>query len=184
MTLTVKSIKTTIIGKPVNGKNDEIAKQIETMISDKGWDVQNGPGPDILSAGIEIKSRHLNATSNQTIGSMTTASIINTPYRQSPIYKKIQKQIRVYHNGETVLKASLYDFSDEYVQSKIEEAYESARQKIASGWEKDWVPGTSWGSFEKVKGRDSHAFRLPPHAYKKLEGMSKDTFNKIFEQLS
>ena len=94
----------------------------------------------------------------------------------------LRQQIRVYHNGYAIDRATFYDFSDPYMQHLLKEAYESGRTKLKNGWYKSWVPGTSWGSFEKDLYRDNlFAFRLPPQAYRKLEAMSKDTFFELFD---
>jgi len=181
MTLKVKDIKTNIVGKPLHSKdNSKIGREIEKMLNDEGWNVQTGAGPDILYAGIEIKSRNVNATSNQTVCRMTLNDIITTPYQLSPVYAKIQKQIRVYHDGKTVLRVTLYDFSDKLIQTFIEQSYESARAKLQNGFENAWVTGGKWGNFEKDTGKNTYQFRLTPYAYKKLERMSKDTFNTFF----
>lgn len=180
MTLRIKDIKTSIVGKPVSGDNDDIGFQIEDYIQQEGWMVQGGPGPDILNAGVEIKGRHIDATSNQTIGRMTRNNIIATEYDHSPIKDKVQRQIRVYHNGETILRATFYDFSDDYIQSLLRDAYEQSRIKLANGWTKSWVPGNKWGNFEQDGQKNTYGFRLSNSAYNKLEKMSKDTFIDFF----
>ena len=179
----IKSIKTSIIGKPVYGHNDgDIGRLIEKYLKEEGWPVQSGAGPDILMYGVEIKSRRIDAQSNQTVGRMNIDHIIVCDYEDSPIKEKIQYQIRVYHDGEKIVDVQYYDFTDSYIQDQLKEAYEVARDKLIRGWDKSWVPGTSWGGFEEDKNQHgSYQFRITPSSYKKLENMAKDNFNNIFE---
>lgn len=181
----IKSIKTSIEGKPVYGHSDgDIGRLIEKYLKDEGWPVQSGAGPDILIYGIEIKSRRIDATSNQTVGRMAIDDIITTDYDNSPIKAKIQYQIRVYHDGEKIVDVQYYDFTDPFIQDNLKEAYEVARDKLVRGWDKSWVPGTSWGAFEEDGNQPgSYQFRINRKSYEKIENMTKDTFNNIFEVL-
>ena len=182
MKVRVKDIKTAIVGRRVSGSNSDIGYQIEKLIQSDGWQIQPGAGPDILDFGIEIKGRHVDATSNQTICKMSRADIIATPYHLSPVKNKIQQQIRVYHNSNTILRATFYDFSDPYIQQLLGAAYEACRKKLQEGWCEKWVPGNYWGNFEKdLCNENFYAYRITPNAYKKLEAMSKDTFFELFD---
>jgi len=179
----IKSIKTSIEGKPVYGNNDgDIGRLIEKYLKEEGWPVQSGAGPDILIYGIEIKSRRIDATSNQTVGRMDIDDIITTDYDNSPIKAKIQYQIRVYHDGEKIVDVQYYDFTDPFIQDNLKEAYETARDKLVKGWDKSWVPGTTWGAFEEDKNQPgSYQFRINRASYGKIENMTKDAFYNIFE---
>jgi hypothetical protein len=75
----------------------------------------------------------------------------------------------------------VYDFSAPYIQEKIEQCYEAARQKIIQGDERDYIPGGHYGFFERQAGGPrSYQFRFTDGAMKKLEAMSRSTFHKLF----
>lgn len=181
----IVDIHTCIVGKPVTGDNDQIGFQVENYLRAEGWPVQSGAGPDIKVWGIEIKTRNIFATSMQTVGRITEQALKITPYDQSSIKQKIQRQIRVYHNGLNILDAKFYDFSPEYIQENIREAYEIGRQKVIEGCNSDWIPGkkNSWANFEADKHATSrqYQFRISENCYKKLEAMSRLTFDNLFE---
>ena len=181
----ILDIKTSIVGKKVTGDNDEIGFQVEQMLKQEGWPVQSGTGPDIQLWGIEIKTRNIFATSMQTVGRITEKALKITPYDRSSIKQKIQRQIRVYHNGLYIVDAQYYDFSQEYIQENLREAYEIGIQKVIEGCNTDWIPGkkNSWANFEADKHATSkqYQFRISEKCYKKLEAMSRLTFDNLFK---
>jgi hypothetical protein len=159
-------------------------RELENILSDAGIKINKGQGPDIVDWGIEVKSRKKSATSPQTITSMSPTDIINTPYKDSNVFKKFQQQLRVKTNDDNVIvDAELYDFDKPQIQELIEEAYEHARKIITDNPAVGYTPYVGhWGYFEQTKENSgSYDFRVSDTMMKKLEAMTKSTFNQHFE---
>lgn len=182
----VNKLKTSLKGRKVaSNKNGTAGRQVEYILEQDGFVVNRGKGCDLElapTANVEIKTRDLSATSPQSVGAMRLADIKATPYKSSLIYEKIQQQYRVKTKDRIVVADEVYDFSGWSVQSLIEEAYEEARKQIIAGNSSDYIYGTKWGYFERTnKKSQSWQFRLSDGAMKKLEQLSKSTFDNLFE---
>lgn len=171
----------TLLGQTVDSwtKDNTAARQIENMLINDGYNFNLGKGVDLPDDGIEVKSRLKESTSSHTVGNMTDYDIIVTPYRQSSIFPKLQKQMRVEHTCNHIVKVEYYDFSQPFIQDLLEEAYEAARASIAAGYTPH-APGTRFGYFE-YHASNSYKFRITDAGMKDLEKMSKSTFNTLFE---
>ena len=106
-----------------------------------------------------------------------------TPYPKSPIYDKVQQQLRVKTQDQVIVSADMYDFSNPYIQQKIEESYEAARAKIIAGDDSNYISGGPFGYFERTNPKTSRSydFRLTNGAMQKLENMATSTFKDLFE---
>ena len=178
----VISLKAKLIGEAVPPKTYGAAgRDIENQLREQGFPISNNAGADLPTVGVEVKSRDVDATSAQSVGSMLPEDIISTPYSKSVICEKLQQQYRVKHKDQIIVSAEVYDFSPSYIQDRIERSYEAARQKIIAGDCSDYVYGGPYGYFERtVKGSRSYQFRVADGAVKKLESMASSTFNKFF----
>lgn len=168
---------------PTN-ENGHAGRAVETILENMGYPINRGAGPDILDYDLEIKTRKESATSAQSITSMTPTDIVNTPYYDSPVYRKFRQQYRIKTNdNDVIISAKVYDFDQPQIQDLIEEAYEHARNIIKQDPTITYTPYSGhWGYFEKTK-KDSESldFRLTNDQMKKLEAMAESTFNKVFE---
>lgn len=162
----------------LNGNN---GRYFEKLLANNGHFISNGKGVDMPDQNVEIKTRKSNSTSYHTVGSITLEDIINLPYNQTHLFKKLQSQYRVKYNDEflVVTDASIYDFSDLVIQDKIEKAYEICRKKVIAGNISDWISGSPFGNLEK-QNANSWKFRISSNGMKILENMAKSTFNKHF----
>jgi gamma-glutamylcyclotransferase (GGCT)/AIG2-like uncharacterized protein YtfP len=98
------------------------------------------------------------------------------------VFEKMQQQYRVKTKDQLIISGEVYDFSPEYIQDLIEEAYEAARKKLINGNDDPYIYGTAWGYLEQtVKGSRSYEFRISNNAMKKLENTSKSTYKTLFE---
>lgn len=178
----VISLKAKLVGEAVPPKTHGAAgRDIEHQLRAQGFPISNQPGADMPSIGVEVKSRDIDSTSAQSVGTMLPEDIIKKSYRESVIYEKLQQQYRVKTKDQKIISAEVYDFSSPYIQEKIEESYEAARQKIIAGDYGDYIYGGPYGYFERtVKGSRSYQFRVSDGAVKKIEAMSSSTFNKHF----
>jgi len=180
----VISLKTNLVGQTVPTKFAGMAgRDIEKKLIAQGFKVdQRSAGVDIKNLGIEVKSRDVNSISPQSVGSMTPEDICATPYAQSTIYAKLQQQLRVKTKEQTIVSADVYDFSSPAIQQRIEESYELARQKIINGDDSSYIAGGAYGYFERTgAGSRSYEFRLRDVSMKKIETISKSTFDKFFK---
>lgn len=159
----------------------------EDLLEKLGINIDRRGTYDIPFFNLEVKTRDLNATSPQTVGSMTAKNIIKTPYSKSVVYKKFQHQLRIKTKYDVIVSAEIYDFSPWQIQQLIEEAYEAGRKKMiqlsTEGWAiPDWVTGTKWGNFERVnKNSNSWHFRINHDRMEELENMATSMFNNFFE---
>jgi len=178
----VVRLKANMVGKSVpSNMNGAAGRYVEKELGKQGYLMSNAPGPDIPEIETEVKTRDLDAVSAHTVGRMTPEDIITTPYRESVVYTKLQRQYRVKTKDRVIVSDRVYDFSAPYIQEKIEQCYEAARQKIIQGDERDYIPGGHYGFFERQAGGPrSYQFRFTDGAMKKLEAMSRSTFHKLF----
>lgn len=162
---------------------------IQEQLEDRGYKINTGVGPDLLEYGVEVKSRKIESSSPHTVGSMRIEDIIITPYDQSTIKDKFQTQYRVKYSdeGQVVTEESIYDLSNDYIQNRVREAYETGRKKISqneiNGYHPPYVKGTEWGNFEITDSCGSYRFRIPDHSMRKIEKISKNSelFGNLFE---
>ncbi len=174
-------LKTTLVGTTVPNKTDGHAgRYIETLLEDAGIPIDRTAIMD--NPYFELKSRDLDSTSPQTVGSMTLESIKTTTWEDSTIREKIQLQYRVKTRDNVIVESEMYDFSGWSAQSVLKEAYEMARQDIINGNCNDYIYGSEYGYFEKTnKESNSWCFRINNRAFKKLEAMAKSTMDELFE---
>lgn len=180
----IKQVKH-LVGKSVPPKtNGSAGREVEEIMVAHGWPMdRNGQGIDVPTYGFEVKSRDLDSTSAQSIGKMLPENIKITPYAKSPIYDKVQQQLRVKTQDQVIISADMYDFSHPYIQQKIEESYEAARANIIAGDNSNYISGGPYGYFERTNPNTSRSydFRLTNGAMQKLENMSTSTFKDLFE---
>ena len=157
----------------------------EDILEEAGIKINRGFGPDMLDWGIEVKTRKKSATSAQTITAMYVDDIINTPYKESNVYKKFQQQLRIKTNDDDIIvEADLYDFDQPQIQELIESAYENGRQILSKNKNLGYTPYSGfWGYFEQTKkDRDGlYDFRISDPDMLSLEMMAKSTFKNHFE---
>ena len=114
----VKTLKkANLVGIEVPGNIGGYAgRYVEEILEQRGYRIDQGQGCDMPSLNIEVKTRDLDATSPQTIGTMSVIDIIETDYEDSPICEKIQQQYRIKTRNGVIVENKIYDFSDPYIQ--------------------------------------------------------------------
>ena len=173
-------LKISLVGEIVPNKwEGHAGRYIETLLQRAGIPIDRIATMD--NPHFELKSRDLDSTSPQTVGSMTLASIKTTTWEDSTVCEKIQMQYRVKTRANVIVESEMYDFSGWAAQSVLKEAYEAARQDIINGNCNDYIYGGEYGYFEKTnKESNSRCFRINDGAFKKLEAMAKSTMNELF----
>ena len=161
----------------------DAGRACEFLLEDIGFIINRGAGCDIPELGWEVKCRKGTATSAQTVTTMRPENIIATPYKLSPVYEKIKKQLRFTTNDEDIIiSIDLCNFDQPQIQDLIESAYEHARSLIKANPEISYTPYEGfWGYFEKTKkDRPELDFRLADGDMEKLVDMTHSTFKNIF----
>ena len=175
--------------KVTDGSNGRL---LENGLRDQGFPVDphatvDLPGVNKSSPGIEVKSRSKTTSSMHTIGTMTHAAIIDTPWNETTFKQKLQQQYRVTistnpFTGEIDADGTMVDFTDPEIQKLFEEAYENCRsQLIAQGdiIPKQTITGGQFGALEHKNGK-SYAMRIPDSGMKKVIKHATSTYNKLF----
>jgi len=176
---------------PMTQKHGNVGRCIESMLEAFGNRVSRNRGVDLPVDGIEVKTRNESAVSPQTIGSMSHQSIVDTPWHQSSIKEKIQKQYRIKYkesldhlNESIVTSEQVYDFSCPEIQDKLEEAYEFGRNHLSQfrpGNGPNCTPTSGqWGYFEQ-QADGQYQFRVADKTMKKMESIASSHLNGIFE---
>lgn len=164
--------------------NGDAGRAAEDLVESMGIPINRGSGCDIPAVGWEIKTRKHTATSAQTVTAMMPEAIVSTPYRFSPVYEKIKKQLRfTTDDKDVIVSIDLCDFDQPQIQDLIEFAYEEARKKISANLDIGYTPYEGlWGYFERTKkDRREYDFRLSDSDMDKLVGMTKSTFSALIE---
>lgn len=184
----VKQLKGNFVGKvlPTN-HGGYSGRAFEKMLESEGIPVNQGNTADVHvneDTKIEVKTRNLNASSPVTTGSMTVTTIINTNWEDSTVCEKLQQQMRVKTiNGVIQPGANdIYDLSGWHIQDLFKEGYETIQTKLINGDRSSTIYGNPWIYAEKNRNsNNSYIFRHSDGAFKKIEAMSRSTFNDLFE---
>jgi hypothetical protein len=175
-----------------------IGKLVEDIMENLGYDINRGKGADLLAIGVEVKTRGLEATSAQSISSMTVHDILVTAYKDSIIFEKFQQQFRVHHikklDGSTVIvSAKMYNFAFPKIQDAVMAAYEAGRAVMAdqikncNGQCDDYIRGVlpnglpACGYWERKEDTNSFDFRFPTVVMEQFEEIAINSSNKLFD---
>ena len=159
-------------------------REVENIIESMGISVNRRFGIDCPEIDIEIKTRKLSATSPQTMASMLPDYIINNSYKNSILYQKMKRQLRIYTNDlDVIVKAEIFNFDIPEIQDLLEEAYEHGRKIITRRPNIGYTPYEGFfGYFEQTKSNtNAYDFRVTNNIIKTLEQMTKSNFKHIFE---
>jgi hypothetical protein len=181
----VTKLKIPLVGEEVPKQaNGNVGRLIEFKLKQAGYNVNSRQGLDLPDENLEIKSRKEESTSAHTIGEMLIENIISTPWDQTLLKEKCQRQYRVsYSDDYSVIKeAEIYDFTTEYLQDKFREAYEEGRKLISKGKRSGYIRGSRWGYFEMHR-ENSYQFRIPHSAMKDVITASTNNFDSLFESV-
>ncbi len=82
--------------------------------------------------GIEIKTKNEDTNTDWSIGSMTAEVIVDTPYKDSPIYQKLQALLLITTNDnfQIISDVGLYYMDFDEIQLLIQDTYEDARSQL------------------------------------------------------
>lgn len=165
--------------------------QVQEHLEDRGWELNHGEGPDLISSGIEVKTRKKSSKSAHTIGSMTIENIVKSSYPDTNIFNKFQKQFRVvYDDYGQILNEKLFDFTDPIIQEEMSKSWELNKIELQEYLNKKTNQLPKYVKhkdatfiWEKKPASRSYAARLADGVQKKFESISSSNKarNQIFE---
>ncbi len=185
-----KTFKNTLVGIEIPcTKTDintgKVGTTIEDLIEDTGIKVNRYDGIDLIDYGVEVKSRCSYANTFITVATMHRDYIINTPYKDSIVFKKLQ-QVRIvdYDFDEIAKKAiitddKVYDWSDAALQHFFEENYEKGRSALIKGRK----PRRRWEL--KTGTKNSFIFKIYATDWEKMKARINCSleFNNMFTKV-
>lgn len=182
--LKIKSVKTSLIGKQMPRDDAARGVYIHNHFEYEGWPYNPNRGADIRDYNTEIKSRRSNAVSPMTIGTVQFQELVSVPYEQSLVAEKMQYQLRVTVDSDSVVTAvDVLDFTPEYIQDMIKQGYDRVKyhaQQLMRNSRPRTIPGNKYCYAERVGESESYRMRLSPAGMRNLIQASKSTFNSIF----
>jgi hypothetical protein len=157
-------------------------RDFEKELANRGNPVDPGQCADYPEIELEVKTKSTESKSANVIGTMSRTDIINTAYSDSSICKKMQQQLRVETEDGVIVEEDIFDFSPDFIQDLIKEAYEIGQILLNVKSPPNYINCTRYGYFEKRRHtEDSYMYRINVGAMKELEQMAKSTFNNIFD---
>jgi hypothetical protein len=182
--LKLKSVKTGLLGRQMPRDDAARGVFIHNYFESEGWPLNRGPGADFVEYAVELTSRRINATSGHTIGSMNFYDLSTVPFKDSLIAKKLQYQILVSVDADSVVTAvDVYDFSPEFIQDMVKTGYEEIQNKARKLNVVCQLPYTIYGTqycyAELIKDTESYKIRLSKKAMTNIINASRSTFRDL-----
>jgi hypothetical protein len=170
-------------------KNGNVGILVEDTMEDLNYGLSRSNGVDIPGLKTEIKTKGSESKSAYAMGSLHIDTIKSYDYDNSPIKEKCQTIFKVTHSQtfRKITDARVLDFSKEFIQDKFRDAFNTARDKMLTGDESNYIKGhdDAWGYFERKKknGKSTNnwAFRIPVDKMNNIEGMAKSNIDSLFE---
>jgi hypothetical protein len=172
---------------PMEQYNGNIGRWVEDKLEENGYSVNRKKGIDLLSLGLEVKTRKIDSTSGHTVGAMLPQDIISTEWEDSNIRDKIQKQYRVKYNlceftgDNLVTSARVYDFTCDEIQNNLKKSWNYCRKVLSQGNTPDYIRGNGHWGYLELQSNGYYQFRIPPHIMKKLETIATVKRTNLFE---
>jgi len=180
-------IKKSLVGVALpNTKSGEAGRAFEDKIEEMGININRGRGVDCKEFDWEFKTRHENAVSSQTVGTMLPENIVaHDNWYDTPIAKKIKKQLRAtLDENSIIIDVDLIDFDQPHIQDLFEQAYNHARNQIIQNPKKTYTScnGGYYGYFENTAPSRTRSldWRISDSNMDKLKKMATSTFQHIF----
>jgi len=179
----VVKLKIPLVGTSVPKQhNGNVGRFVESKLEQVGHNVNKGKGIDLPEEELEVKSRKKKSKSAHSIGSITIDEIKSTAWDNTNLKQKCQRQFRIsYDDVKSVIsEAKIYDLTDNYIQEKLKEGYESGRKMIIEGNRNDYIRSSKWTCFQRQTD-NSYQFRIPDSAMKSILEISNNNFRNLFQ---
>jgi hypothetical protein len=180
----IKTVTAGLVGTKVSKDHAVRGTEIHEIIAKSNPSMNHGKGADFPKFDAELKTKDSSSRSAYGIASMSIDDIKNIDYNSSVVKEKLQQQIHVSVNNGTISGIAVYDFRPQWIQDKIEEAYENARALINHGNCENYIYGSKYGYFEKRHNRKTqYQFRITVGAMDNIKKMSTSQVNNttLFE---
>lgn len=190
--LKIKSLKVDLtkvpFKNPLKVNDGTNGKILEQAMKKQGFPIDSNGTVDLPTIDIEIKTRSAHTNCHHTMGTMTYDDILITPWNQTPLKQKLQKQYRVTIWDENTAAGKVVDLSHPEIQKHIEEAYEICRAELKSQgkiYRGQTISGGQYGVLEHKPGKNgtgkSFALRIPNSGMKKILGTANMLGTGLFE---
>jgi hypothetical protein len=135
----------------------------------------------------EIKTHDIYSGSSWTVGSITTEHMIQSKWKDTTIFKKVQVQEQVHINTvfNQVQQSFKVDMRDIEIQAKFKEDYKYIRKEIKNNSiSKDIKGPNGYLIGDRYGHENSVRIRIPNSAMKKIISISKTKTqrNKLFKE--
>jgi hypothetical protein len=178
-------LSTVTLNNPKETTDGSNGQLIENALEDMGFPVDRSATTDL--PGMEIKSKSLYSSADWSIGRMTYAAIVNTPWADSTVKEKMQKhyQVTIAENPSdasgVVTNAKVVDFTNSGIQKKLEEAYEDCRRQLVENDSGNHFTVKSTIAYFEHKIGNSYQFRIRNSSMKKLVSLANAASNPLFD---
>jgi len=177
---------------PMKPEYGNIGRHMEDEFGRFGHNVNTGKGVDFLEYLAELKTRNEDSTSGHTVGSASVSDIIQYGWQSgNNIFDKVQVQYRIYFKvnqltDKTIItRCGLYDFRDEYIQSKLKESWDYCRgifRRYADIGVKDkYIRGPDHWAYMERRPDGNYQFRIGVHHMAMMEDIANTNSSKLFE---
>lgn len=167
---------------PVKQFAGNVGRWSEDVLTSNGHQINKGRGADMPRADLEVKTRKIESKSPHTIAATSVDDAMKTDYFTSEVCKKFQQQYRVHYSDtdSVVVSERVFDFSDPYIQEKLNEGYKIIQEEFIKGNRSSYIAGNGWIHAQRTKNSKSYQFRVPDNAMKKCETIATNEFRNIF----
>jgi len=161
-----------------------IGRYVENYLASKGYKINKGFGIDLVGLKLEIKTRDINATSAQTVTSLSLPNLLNYDWQRGPARHKITRQYRVLYKqldskSSIVVESGVFDFTKSGIPSILESDFDINRRYFIDYVEKHGEypkyvnQGSGWLFLERTTENEVWQVRITNRNMNKLEAMTK-----------
>jgi hypothetical protein len=161
-----------------------IGRWVENHLAAQGYKINRGFGIDLKGLKLEIKTRDINATSAQTITSLSLSNLLTYDWKRGPARHKITRQYRVLYKqldfqSSIVVESGVFDFTKSGIPQILGSDFDVNRQYFEDYVEKHGEypkyvnKGQGWLFLERTTERKVWQVRVTNRNMNKLENMTK-----------
>jgi hypothetical protein len=177
---------------PMKQEYGNIGRYVEDEFARFGHDVNTGKGVDFLQYFLELKTRNEDSTSGHTVGAVSKSDIIRYDWqRGNNMFDKVQVQYRIYFRvnpltDKTIItRCGLYDFRDEYIQSKLKESWDYCRGVFmryeGAILDAKYIRGPDHWAYMERRPDGNYQFRIGVPHMVTMEDIANANSSKLFD---
>jgi len=161
-----------------------IGRYVENYLASQGYKINKGFGIDLVGLKLEIKTRDINATSAQTVTSLSLSNLLKYDWQRGPARHKITRQYRVLYKqldskSSIVVESGVFDFTKSGIPSILKSDFDINRRYFIDYVEKHGEypkyvnQGSGWLFLERTTENEVWQVRITNRNMNKLEAMTK-----------